>query len=577
MHRELCSAYLMGYERLAAWSGLLDEINVFPVADADTGRNLRISLAPLKTVFRKDTARQLLMSATGNSGNIAGAFFSKFIQLDSCNELLGAATEGKNAAWRALLDPKAGTMLSVFDALVEAFDDGLGGDVGQAYEKIIDILRSAVLQTSELLPELRAAGVVDAGALGMFLFFEGFFMALVQDAYRFCNPHSDFGSKIKIIRNYNQKDSNTYCIDSVIVPAEDAQSATRAIAGFGRHVVARSDGRHLKIHLHADDDRAVRTRLAAVGNVVQWHSEKIEDGATRPEGTLKDETGVHVVTDAAGSLSAGEARELGVTLLDSYILMDDLHLPESAVSIDNLYAAMRRGVKVTTAQASTFERRQYYEYLTQRYDRIIYLSVGSAYTGNVETARRWAAENKNGRRMTVIDTGAASGRLGLIARSVAQFAGSGVDGSDTIRFAHEVCRRCNELVFLDQLKYLVAGGRISKTSGLLADMLKMKPVIRPGAHGAEKVGVVRKRRDQVVFALKHLGGNLEGATSVEILLQYTDNRDWVVTQVQPRIQSLLPAARIKVAPMSITAGAHMGPGTWAVAYLPIHGESSHTK
>lgn len=573
MDQVLGSAFLLGYERLAAWSGLLDEINVFPVADADTGRNLRISMAPLKTAGHKNTAGQLLRCATGNSGNIAGAFFSQFIQLDGRQGLLPAATAGKDAAWQALMTPKAGTMLSVFDALVGALAGSPGLNAVQGFEKIVDNLRMAVMQTSELLPELRAAGVVDSGALGMFLFFEGFFMGLAQDPDRFCNPHFDFGSKIKISKNYSNKSSDTYCIDSVILPAADEASTTREIADFGRHVVARSDGRHLKIHLHADDDRTVRSRLAAMGTVVQWHSEKIENDASRSVETPDGAARVHVVTDAAGSLSTDDARELGVTLLDSYILMDDQHLPESAVSGDLLYSAMKSGTRVTTAQASTFERRQHYEYLTQRYDRIIYLSVGSAYTGNFATARRWADENEEGRRMTVVDTGAASGRLGLIARRVAQYANAGAGGAELSRLVHGVCRWCNELVFLEQLKYLAAGGRISKTNGFFGDLLRIKPVIRPGPDGAQKVGVVRKRRDQVAFALDYLGRDLDNAKPAEILLQYTDNRDWVVSHVQPRLESLLPAACIRVAPMSLTAGAHMGPGTWAVAYLPLEAES----
>jgi uncharacterized protein len=473
-----------------------------------------------------------------------------------------------------LAAPKTGTMLSVFDALVEALGGGLDFDISQHLEIIIKILKRAVWQTSELLPELRGAGVVDSGALGMFLFFEGFFMGVAQKLDLFCSPHHAFRSKIKISKKYKPINSDTYCIDSVIVPAADVRSAAQKIAGFGRHVVARSDGRHLKIHLHADDAGTVRQKLASLGEVVQWHSDKISNSESRQIETLDGAGRVHVVTDAAGSLSSDEARELGVTLLDSYIMIDDLHLPESAVSADTLYSALKRGVKVTTAQASVFERRQHYEYLTQRYDQIIYLSVGSAYTGNYETARRWAAENEDGRRMTVVDTGAASGRLGLIARRVAQYSNSGADGSDMARFAHGACRRCNELVFLDQLKYLAAGGRISKANGFLGDMLKIKPVIRPGADGAQKVGVVRNRQAQVEFALNHLDGGLDSATPVEILLQYTDNRAWVVSHVQPRIQSLLPVARMRVAPMSLTAGAHMGPGTWAVAYLPMDADAA---
>jgi uncharacterized protein len=452
--------------------------------------------------------------------------------------------------------------------LAEALDAGPVFDIPQHTENIINNIKKAVWQTSEILPELREAGVIDSGALGIFLFFEGFFMGASQKLDQLSSPHRAFNSKIKIYKKYRVIKYDTYCINSVIVAEGDIESATQKIAGFGQHVVARSDGRHLKIHLHADDARNVKKKLASMGEVVEWHIEKIDSGS-KPLEILDGAGKVHVVTDAAGSMSSEDARELGVTLLDSYIMIDELHLPESAVSANTLYTAMKRGVKVTTAQASTFERRQNYEYLTQRYDRIIYLSVGSAYTGNYDTARRWATENEEGRRMTVVDTGAASGRLGLIARCVAHYTSSGAGESDTARFARGVCRRCNELVFLDQLKYLAAGGRISKTNGFLGDMLKIKPIIRPGADGAQKVGVVRNRQAQVAFALNHLGHDLDTNAPVKILLQYTDNQDWVASYVQPRIQLLLPAAQMQVAQMSLTAGAHMGPGTWALAYLPI--------
>ena len=58
-----------------------------------------------------------------------------------------------------------------------------------------------------------------------------------------------------------------------------------------------------------------------------------------------------------------------------------------------------------------------------------------------------------------------------------------------------------------------------------------------------------------------------GATPL-ILLQFTDNREWVEGVVAGQVRSLLPAARILFRPLSLTSGAHMGPGTWAVAFLP---------
>ncbi len=568
MDQGICSAFRNGYERMAAWSGLLDDINLYPVADADTGRNLRISMAPLKSADHINTARHLLMSATGNSGNIACAFFSEFIQLGSIGRLPEAAMAGKDAAWQALLKPKSGTILSVFDALVEVLPTGKSPKIIAEPDHILEPIKISVLSTAKLLPELRAADVVDAGALGMFLFFEGFFKSLAKQMDAFDSPHHVFGSKLNLSKQNGILNDNRYCIDTVIIPRMDARQATQKAADIGEHLVAVTDGKHLKIHLHAADTASAKRDLSTVGEVLQWHTEKIENRNSQSVKPIENSNRVHIVTDAAGSLTPDEARELGITLLDSYIIMDEVHLPESMVTPDNLYTAMKRGVKVTTAQASIFERHQRYEYLSQNYRDLIYLCVGSVYTGNYEIAARWAATGKNGRRMMVIDTGAASGRLGLIARSVARYANSGRDLSQTMQYAQTAASMCDELVFLDQLKYLAAGGRISKTNGFFGDILRIKPVIRPGTQGAQKVGSVRNQKAQVEFALKHLENNLDAATAVEVLLQYTDNQDWVASQIQHQIQMRLPQAQVSVKPMSLTSGVHMGPGTWAVAFLP---------
>ena len=137
-----------------------------------------------------------------------------------------------------------------------------------------------------------------------------------------------------------------------------------------------------------------------------------------------------------------------------------------------------------------------------------------------------------------------------------------------IRYARENVDRCEEYVFLDKLQYLAAGGRLSKTSAFFGDMLRMKPVISPLAEGAKKMGVVRTQADQVAFALEKLAGALTPRMPALIMLEYSDNRTWVAESVQPEIARRYPAAEIVLHPLSLTSGAHLGPGTWAVAFLP---------
>jgi DegV family protein with EDD domain len=229
---------------------------------------------------------------------------------------------------------------------------------------------------------------------------------------------------------------------------------------------------------------------------------------------------------------------------------------------------MAGGQKVSTAQASTFQRHQSYLSALSRFSRVLYLCVGSVYTGNFATATAWQAANDRQGRLTVLDTGAASGRLGIVALATAHYARQGQDPDRVLDFARRAMAQSQELVFLDQLKFLAAGGRISKTQGFFGDLLHMKPIITPTAHGAAKVGVVRRQKDQLAFARQRLQADCLSGSAPLILLQYTDNRAWVEEVAAQMVRTLRPAARILLRPLSLTSGAHMGPGTWAVAWLP---------
>jgi DegV family protein with EDD domain len=277
---------------------------------------------------------------------------------------------------------------------------------------------------------------------------------------------------------------------------------------------------------------------------------------------------LHVVTDAAGSLTRQDAARLGMTLLDSYIIVGDRSLPETLFSPAELYALMREGVRVKTAQASVFERHQRYESIVSRFGSALYMCVGSVYTGNFEAALAWKKRNDPSGRLTVIDTGLAAGGLGITARATARYA-AGTDRPErVVQFAEAAVRRSEEYIFLDRLQYLVAGGRLSKTKGFFGDLLHMKPIISPTAEGVVKAGTTRSQEEQVAFALGKLESGLPQDAGAIIMLEYTDNRQWVEERVLGEIQKRFAAAEVIFQPLSLTSGAHMGPGTWGVAFLP---------
>jgi DegV family protein with EDD domain len=229
---------------------------------------------------------------------------------------------------------------------------------------------------------------------------------------------------------------------------------------------------------------------------------------------------------------------------------------------------MREGVKVSTSQASVFERHQQYEKLTSLFPRSLYLCVGSVYTGNYGVARAWKETNDSEDRLVVMDTGLASGKLGLAALATARFSAGAQEPREVVRFAEQALSLCREYIFLDRLQYLAAGGRMSRTGSFFGDLLHVKPVITPTPEGAAKVAVLRNRPDQVAFLLDRVTEVLCRSPVKRFLLEYTDTEAFVENDVWPRLRELCPEAEYLIRPISNTSGAHMGPGTWGAAFLP---------
>lgn len=567
MDGDFREALATGYERMGAWAELLDRTNVFPIADGDTGRNLVISLAPLRRTElpREALVRALLFGARGNSGNIGARFLEGFVAEDRA-PLRRRAASGRELAWKAVAEPQPGTMLSLFDGLVEALDETAERPDPATLEPLLDRLAAAVRRTREQLPALRAAGVQDAGALGAFLFCEGFLSRLAGRMDRLRDPTERFPETVTF-RPGDAAAEAGFCVDAVVRAGEAGDDVLRALGGAGESLVAIRRGDYVKVHVHAADQQALRRRLEALGSVVHWSADDLREQAedfVRPAAAHA----IHVMTDAAGSVSRDAARRLGVTLLDSYISVGERVVPETRLPQTELFAAMRAGEKVSTSQASVFERHQHYERVLRLHERVLYLCVGSFYTGNHAAAVDWVRERGVADRLVVLDSGAASGRLGLMVRAVARRAAEVADAEAVLAFARRVVETCREWVFLERLHWIALGGRLSKTSAFFGDLLRVKPIISPMPDGARKVGTVRSTADQLPFALERLAETLGPRGAGRVLVQYTDNRDRLEGEILPALRERFPAAELELGPLSNTSGAHMGPGTWGVAVLP---------
>ncbi len=576
MDSDLSTALVIGAERLAGWADLLDRLNVFPVPDGDTGRNLVLSLAPLRRHAdgAAGLSERLLLSARGNSGNIAARFFTGFLTARSSADLPAAARRGNELAWKAVPDPRAGTMLSLFEQLQAVLSECPPGSSPAWIDPVLDRLEAAVRATTDQLPKLKAAGVVDSGALGMYVFFDGFFHALTGRPDEGRNVGRAFDGRLRLDADWQagsspeEPEEPACCIDAVLAADSVPDDLEEQLSELGDSIVAVRQGDYVKVHFHADDEPAARARLALLGRVVRFSSDDLRVQTER-FASVHPDASIHIVTDAAGSVTREDAAELGMTLLDSYVNLGDRSVPETHLPARELYAAMRSGIPASTSQASVHERHQHYSRLLERYPQVLYLCVGSVFTGNFQTVTDWKGTRDPDGRFHVIDSGAASGRLGLAALATARFAQGGACARDVLRFASWAVRACQEFVFLDKLHWLAAGGRLSRTKAFFGDVLSKKPVVSPLPDGARKMAVLKSRDEQVAYAEERVRELGQPEKPFLFLLEHTDNEEWVRDVPARRVARLHPAGEVRVSRMSLTSGVHMGPGTWGIAMLPL--------
>jgi DegV family protein with EDD domain len=565
----LSQALTAGYERIVAWADILDRINVYPVPDGDTGRNLVITLSVLRNNPSPSDLliREILISARGNSGNIAARFLAGFLRCQDLESLWTSAEAGRTMAYQAVSNPQPGTMLSLFDTLAASLKNFPPEDSGTWVKEVISNLEGAVIKTTEQLPELKEAGVVDSGALGMLVFLDPLLNTLAGRPVEESFFIDELKNALDVSSSWQDRPHQGYCLDVVLKIEGDDQEVKKQMAEVGESLVVMPGGDYLKIHLHAPDREKARQELTALGSIVNWSEDDLGQQTLRFTEPRKDQC-IHLITDAAGSISRDLAQDLGITLLNSYITMDLLSLPETYVDSSQLFRAMRGGVKVSTSQASDAERRECYHKIMKVHDRVLYLCVGSFYTGNYLAVMKWKSENDPENRMIVIDSGVASGKLGLAAKTAAEMALMVKDPEEVIAFAKDAVQRVQEYIFLDKLHFLAAGGRMSRTGAFFGDVLNIKPIISPFPDGARKLGVVRSLQDQVKFAFRSLEKDLPKDQESALLLEYSDNRDWLEREIKPEIERRFPLAEVTLQLLSLTSAAHMGPGSWGIAFLP---------
>lgn len=278
----------------------VDELNVFPVPDGDTGTNMSMTIrnavaelnmlsdsATVETVAQT-AASAMLRGARGNSGVILSLLFrglSKGLAgkheatvEDYCNALkLGA-----EAAYKSVMKPTEGTILTVARVAAEKANDAQCKDFAELFDVLTTAAKETLDQTPEMLPVLKIAGVVDAGGMGYYTILKG--MASVICGGVMISAKEETATEKAVVTNaagtFETDIEFTYCTEFIVVKSDVNKDATKLRAfleSIGDCVVVVDDDSIIKVHVHTEHPGKALEEGILYGSLINLKIENMKE------------------------------------------------------------------------------------------------------------------------------------------------------------------------------------------------------------------------------------------------------------------------------------------------------------
>ncbi|MEG1286548.1 MAG: DAK2 domain-containing protein [Clostridium sp.] len=305
-----------GSNRLLEQSDYVNALNVFPVPDGDTGTNMSMTFkAAVKEIENlnsksigetsKKLAKGALMGARGNSGVILSQILrgiSKGLEGKeevTPKEFAIAIQEGSNAAYKAVMRPTEGTILSVIRAAAEGAVDTNADDIVEFLNTVVLDSKIMLDRTPELLPALKKAKVVDSGGMGLYIIFKGMHEALrdgIKAELKDIKPAEVGGARAQATEEIDIKFG--YCTEFIVLgDASKANDFQRDIEKLGDSCIVVGYEDVIKVHIHTNDPGTVLAKAVQIGelskikidNMREEHRELLETGAYGNQEIAQDE------------------------------------------------------------------------------------------------------------------------------------------------------------------------------------------------------------------------------------------------------------------------------------------------
>lgn len=583
-------AFIAGARRVMAAREELNRINVFPVADGDTGSNLSSTLGHVLQGALSRRSRHIgelltrvgndaIDGARGNSGAIMAQFlvglaeYARNVPALDARAMADAVRRGADSARSALAHPVEGTILSVITAFADALDEAArqhDADPRGGFANALQRARSALADTPRQMALLQKSGVVDAGARGFVDWLEGIgeYVDGGPRALRMrgAMPEANDPGAMPAHVHEDVDPARRYCSECLVLGAGIDRTAMHAALGsldIDSLVVAGSAAR-VRVHGHIGAPQALFDACTRFGAVEAMKA----DDMILQQRSAESPGKVAVVTDSAGDLPREIAERHGIHIVPVRVSLDGRdYLDRLGLTAGEFYRRMAVCEKLPqTSQPPAGDFRRLFEHVLAYQPGAVYVGLSRALSGTLqagETAARGAA-----RPVMAFDSGHVCAGQGLLAWRAGELADAGADG-DVI--AAELAR-LKPLTFTwamaRDISHAVRGGRIPRWSGPLVRFSGVLPIAAVKQDGRLGLagGLFARRRAPEAFA-RYVAKRTPRAPGWRMIVGHSD----APADGQRLLDALrvhLPVVEAHLVEVGPAVGAHAGPGTLVVGLQP---------
>ena len=583
-------ALIAGMRRVIGQRELLNRINVFPVADGDTGSNLAFTLGSVlagalsrRTASAGELLRRVgedaIDGARGNSGAILAQFFCGVAEAVGAESALDPAAlaratkAGALSARQALAEPREGTIISVISAFAGALDAAPGTtDLRAWFGHALARGRQALADTPSQLPVLQKAGVVDAGAQGFVDLLEGIGEYL-ESGRLDAGALADEGAiDLEAARGHGELADNDpahrWCSECRLIGEGLDRAALRAAVsdlGASCVVVAGSQSR-VRLHAHVADPKQLFALAARFGRVEATKADDMHAQARSAAGGGD----VAIVTDSAADLPEELALRLNIHVVPVRVSFGEQdYLDKIGLSTAEFYRKLRTEVVLPrTSQPPPGDFRRQFEFLLSHHPAVVYVGLSRAVSGTLQAAEA-AAQRSHPERTRVFDSANAAGGQALLAVKAAEMAADGASAEAILAEIERLRPQTLTWAIARDIGHAVRGGRVPRWAKPVLNTLGLVPIAKVTPEG--KLGMAGAflggRAIPERFA-GYIANRVDRSRRWRVIVGHCDalaDGDALLLALQSR----LDCQDAWLAETGPAVGAHAGPGALVASLQPV--------